>query len=196
MIDRRFVLQALTAAGLAKLPALALAERLAAVPAAEQLFAELARIEARAYSEEGIPMLLACEDLAARSTGVPAGFAPTDENEALAADTGPCRALPELEREITEYDAANLVKLLALADFEAGGGERSSPDLRCRKRHDRRPAGRQTAPARRQFPQHAGTPARRIQRQLAHCARHSRPSTKPTSTVISRAAAGTRTGRA
>ena len=122
MIDRRFVLQALTAAGLAELPALALAERLAAVPAAEQLFAELARIEARAYSEEGIPMLLACEDLAARSTGVPAGFAPTDENEALAAAYRAYAALlPELEREMTEYDAANLVELLALADFEAGG---------------------------------------------------------------------------
>ena len=122
MIDRRFVLQVLTAAGLAELPALALAERLAAVSAAEQLFAELARVEARAYSEEGIPMFLACEDLALGNAGVPAGFAPTDENETLAAAYRANAALlPKLEREMTEYDAANLVELLALEDFEAGG---------------------------------------------------------------------------
>ena len=120
-IDRRFVLRALLAAGLAESPARALAGRIADLPPADELAAGLARIEARAYSEEGIPMFLACEDLALGG-GVPAGFEPAALNEKLAATYREyAERLPALERERTEYDAANLVELLALADFEAGG---------------------------------------------------------------------------
>lgn len=120
MIDRRFILQALLAAGVADLPARALAELVAPASSSEALLDELGRIEARAYSEEGIPMFLACEDLGAG--GVPPGFAPTAFNEALAsAYRDYAVLLPGLDREMTEYDAANLVEILALRDFESGG---------------------------------------------------------------------------
>jgi hypothetical protein len=119
-IDRRFVLRALVAAGVAELPAQALADLLAPASPSEALLEELGRIETRAYSEEGIPMFLACEDLAAG--GVPAGFAPTTLNKELAAAYRDyASVLPDLEREMTEYDAANLVAILALRDFESGG---------------------------------------------------------------------------
>lgn len=122
MIDRRFTLQALLAAAIGKLPGIGRAAEVADTAPAELLIDELSRIEARSYSEEGIPMFLAGEDLAGGTNGAPAGFRPATLNKALAdAYREYAALLPELEREMSEYDAANLVELLALRDFEAGG---------------------------------------------------------------------------
>ena len=119
MIDRRFTLQALLSLATAPLPAGLRAETVPAVPPAELLVDALSRIEARAYSEEGIPMFLACEDLAGGNDGVPDGFVPAALNRQLAAAYRDYAALlPGLERTMSEYDAANLVELLALRDFE------------------------------------------------------------------------------
>jgi hypothetical protein len=121
MIDRRFTLKGLlaTAAG-----SLATAVRAAIMPnsAAERLEDALSRIQSRAYSEEGIPVFLAGEDLAAESPGAPAGFAPDALNRRLAAAyRDHAELLPGLERDGTEHDAALLVELLAEQDFLAGG---------------------------------------------------------------------------
>lgn len=120
MIDRRFLLQALAAA-----VATALSRGASAAQPhdpAEILLAELNRLEARAYSEEGIPVFLACENLAGKTTGVPAGFTPGPMNAELAqAYRSYAALLPGLERERTEYDAAEIVELLAERDFNAGG---------------------------------------------------------------------------
>ncbi|HEX5787560.1 MAG TPA: hypothetical protein VFY03_05235, partial [Woeseiaceae bacterium] len=102
------------------------AARLRAQPAAAPAFAELlvdelSRVAARAYSEEGIPMYLAGEDLAG-GRGAPAGFEPGALNARLAGEFRDYAAeLPGLDRERTEYDAAMLVELLALRDFQTGG---------------------------------------------------------------------------
>lgn len=120
MIDRRFLLQSLAAA---VATALSRGAR-AALPhdPADVLLAELDRLEARAYSEEGIPVFLACEDLAGKATGAPAGFKPGPMNAELAeAYRSYAALLPGLDRERTEYDAAELVELLAERDFNAGG---------------------------------------------------------------------------
>ncbi len=121
MIDRRFTLQALLVAALGGLPGTARADR-PDPEAAERLADELRRLEARAYSEEGIPMFLAGENLAATAAGAPAGFEPSALNRQLAAAYRDYAALlPGLEREMTEYDAATLVELLADKDFLRGG---------------------------------------------------------------------------
>lgn len=122
MIDRRFTLQALLAAA-ATVQAARLRAQPAAAPApAELLLDELSRVAARAYSEEGIPMILAGEDLAGGGSGAPEGFEPGAQNERLAGAFREYAALlPGLDRERTEYDVAMLVELLALRDFQAGG---------------------------------------------------------------------------
>lgn len=119
MIDRRFTLQALLSLAAAPLGAEEGADPAPAVSPAELLVDELSRIEARAYSEEGIPMFLAGEDLAGGNDGVPDGFVPAALNGQLAeAYRDYAALLPGLERPMSEYDAANLVELLALRDFE------------------------------------------------------------------------------
>ena len=120
MIDRRFLLQSLAAA---------IATALSRTASSSQphdpgdvLLAELNRLEVRAYSEEGIPVFLACEDLAGKASGAPAGFTPGPMNAELAkAYRSYAALLPELERERTEYDAAEIVELLAERDFNEGG---------------------------------------------------------------------------
>jgi|GEM_PF-3013521 len=120
MIDRRFFMQSLAAAITTALSRGASAAQ--PHDPAEVLLAELARLEARAYSEEGIPVFLACEDLAGTANGAPAGFTPGPMNAGLAeAYRNYAALLPGLERERTEYDAAEIVELLAERDFNAGG---------------------------------------------------------------------------
>ena len=124
MIDRRFTLKGLLATAAGSLAAVARAAG-SPDPAAEWLEDALGRLAARTYSEEGIPVFLAGEDLAAQEmagSGAPAGFLPDALNRHLAAAYRDYAALlPGLEREPTEYDAALLIELLAEQDFLAGG---------------------------------------------------------------------------
>ena len=80
------------------------------------------QVYAEQLSRAGIPVFLACEDLAGDASGAPAGFVPGPMNAELAkAYRSYAALLPELERERTEYDAAEIVELLAERDFNEGG---------------------------------------------------------------------------
>ena len=90
----------------------------------EKLITELARLETRDYSREGIPMLLACENLVPDGTSEVAAAAPLASNLELAATFRQYAAsLPEVRNDLTEGDVAKLVELLAMQDFAASGKE-------------------------------------------------------------------------
>lgn len=124
MIDRRFTVKALLTTAVASITGIVRAA-VRPDPAAELLEDALHRLDTRAYSEEGIPVFLAGEDLSAEGlagSGAPEGFSPDALNRRLAAAYRDyAKLLPGLERERTAYDAALLVELLAEQDFQAGG---------------------------------------------------------------------------
>lgn len=87
-----------------------------------QLLAELARLDARVYPEEGIPMLLACDNLEPeRGSSAQAAVEPAATAGLAASFRHLARTLPEVRSNLTEWDVAKLVELLAERDFAAGG---------------------------------------------------------------------------
>ena len=101
----------------------------AAIPApaaggdAEQLLYELARMEARYYTEEGVAMVLACENLAANPDGEPPdSFEPGEINEVFSSAFRQYSAqLGELRRDLTGQDAVAILEYLAWLDLAGGG---------------------------------------------------------------------------
>ncbi len=87
-----------------------------------QLQADMAKLAKRVYSEEGIPMILACEDLTAKQPVVPA-------SKAMNATMAPAlqRYLDTWQRmypQAPAADVAKLVELLAYRDFARGGKDK------------------------------------------------------------------------
>ncbi len=84
-----------------------------------QLQADMTRLATRVYSEEGIPMILACEDLTAKKPVVPAS---TAMNAAVAPAFQKCvEAWAHLHPSAPVGDVAKLVELLSYRDFAGGG---------------------------------------------------------------------------
>ena len=85
----------------------------------EQLQAEMTRLAARTYSEQGIPMILACENVVARTPIAPsskhsdAEFAPAFRKDV--------EAWERLHPAAAAADVASLVELLADRDFARAG---------------------------------------------------------------------------
>jgi hypothetical protein len=93
----------------------------------KELDRELARLEKRMYSEQGIPMFLACDNLprtesieAVRTRALPSS------GPLVAAFRRYVEALPQVRTDATEVDVAKIVELLADQDI-ASGGTRYSP---------------------------------------------------------------------
>lgn len=84
-----------------------------------QLQADMTRLATRVYSEEGIPMILACEDLTAKKPVVPASKA---MNAAMApAFHRYVEAWHDLHPDAPVGDVAKLAELLAYRDFTNHG---------------------------------------------------------------------------
>ena len=84
---------------------------------------DLARLAPREYSEEGIPVFLACEDLVVRTTPrSAAAIAPL--NAALVADFRKnVEAWQRLHPDAPSTDVAKVIEVLADRDFARGGKE-------------------------------------------------------------------------
>ena len=88
---------------------------------------DLARLAPRAYSEEGIPVFLACEDLVADRTSQKSAATLTPFNAALAADLRKnAEAWQRIHPHATDADVGKLIEVLADRDFVGGGGARWS----------------------------------------------------------------------
>ena len=89
-----------------------------------RLRADVARLAPREYSEEGIPVFLACEDLLMKQPSRNPAGALTPFNAALAADL---RKYAEAWRRIhpnaPDTDVAKVIEVLADRDFSDGGKE-------------------------------------------------------------------------
>lgn len=89
----------------------------------EQLLYELARLEARYYTEEGVAMVLACENLAAPGDVSAVSYRPGEMNERF---SGAYRhyadELNALRRDLDDQDAVAVLEYLAWRDFEGHGG--------------------------------------------------------------------------
>ena len=84
-----------------------------------QVQADMAMLAKRVYSEEGIPMILACEDLTAKAPVKPASRA---INDAIApAFERVVQAWEQLHPGAPVGDVAKLLELLAYRDFSSGG---------------------------------------------------------------------------
>lgn len=85
-----------------------------------QLQAAMDKLSTRVYSEEGIPMILACEDLTAKTPVPPLYSKPM--NDAIApAFQKYLDAWGRLHPDAPAGDVAKLVELLSYRDFEDGG---------------------------------------------------------------------------
>ena len=81
---------------------------------------DLARLAPRAYSEEGIPVFLACEDLMPSTSGQSVA-ALTPFNAAFAADLRKnAAAWQRIHPDATEADVGKLIEVLADRDFAGG----------------------------------------------------------------------------
>jgi hypothetical protein len=84
-----------------------------------QLQADMTLLAKRVYSEEGIPMILGCEDLTAKTPVAPASLA---MNRAVApAFHKYVEAWQHLHPDAPVGDVAKLLELLAYRDFAGGG---------------------------------------------------------------------------
>ena len=94
-------------------------EAISAVDA--RLREDLARLAPRAYSEEGIPVFLACEDLVRDGTSrQPAAL--SRFNAAFAADLRKnAEAWQRIHPDATDADIGKLIEVLADRDFAGGG---------------------------------------------------------------------------
>jgi hypothetical protein len=92
----------------------------------ERLRADLERLSGRVYSEEGIPMFLACEDLAADQTSPHAPFKATALNRDLAsAFRRDSDAWLRIHPEAPVAEVAKILEVLADRDFASGGAEKT-----------------------------------------------------------------------
>lgn len=83
---------------------------------AEDILYEIARLDARYYTEEGVAMVLSCEDLAAPG---PASFEPTEFNRQFsAAFQHYADVLGQLRSDLATSNVATVVELLAWRDLE------------------------------------------------------------------------------
>jgi hypothetical protein len=95
----------------------------AGTPAVASLEQDLARLDQRAYSEQGVPVFLVCEDLAREDLTRAAslrgkGFARGRESAALAEDfRRQTRLLEQIRPARTKADVAKLIEILADRDF-------------------------------------------------------------------------------
>ncbi len=97
-----------------------------ASPADDSLSADLARLQGRVYSEEGIPMFLACENLAASHTPPEHEPFPSALNKKVASAFHRYAAeWQHIHPNAPATDVAKIVELLADRDFAAGGKESS-----------------------------------------------------------------------
>ena len=95
-------------------------ETISAVDA--RLREDLERLAPRAYSEEGIPVFLACEDLAPDRTSRQPAAALTRFNAAFAADLRKnAEAWQRIHPDATDEDLGKLIQVLADRDFASGG---------------------------------------------------------------------------
>lgn len=85
----------------------------------ERFLADMKRMGTRTYSEEGIPMLLACEDLTITK---PSTYKPTAQNVAVAtAFHKYVEAWQKAKPDAPATDVPKLLELLAVRDFSDGG---------------------------------------------------------------------------
>ena len=90
----------------------------------ERLRQDLARLAPRANSEEGVPVLLACEDLVAAKTTQRAAVTLTAFNTSLGSDFRTnSEAWQRIHPDAAETDVAKLVEVLADRAFANGGTE-------------------------------------------------------------------------
>jgi hypothetical protein len=93
----------------------------------QELVRELDRLAKRKYSEEGIPMFLACDNLVRAAERPAIGAAELTSNAPLlAAFRRYADALPQARANVSDGDVAKIVELLADQDF-ASGGRRYAP---------------------------------------------------------------------
>ncbi len=92
----------------------------------DSLGAQLNRLQARVYSEEGIPMFLACENVGPNQTSPErAPVPPTHLNEiAASAFHRYADQWQHTRPDAPITDVAKIVELLAYRDFAAGGAEK------------------------------------------------------------------------
>ena len=90
----------------------------------DRLRQDLARLAPRAYSEEGIPVFLACEDLVADGTSQKSTVMLTPFNTAFASEFRKnAAAWQRIHPDATDSDVAKLIEVLADRDFANGGTE-------------------------------------------------------------------------
>ena len=83
---------------------------------------DLARLAPRAYSEEGIPVVLACEDLVRDGTSRQPATTLTPFNTAFATDLRKnAEAWQRIHPDAADADLAKLIEALADRDFAVGG---------------------------------------------------------------------------
>ena len=94
----------------------------------DRLRKDLARLDARVNSEEGVPVFLGCINLVAnKNSPEPAAVTLTAFNAAVAADFRQTAAAWErLRPNSTESDVAHVIEVLAYRDFSGGGKEQRS----------------------------------------------------------------------
>ena len=87
----------------------------------DRLLADMKQLGTRVYSEEGIPMILACEDLTAKTAGARSSG---PMNAAIAgAFSRYVDAWQRLHPDAPASDVPKLVELLAYRDFAGGGSD-------------------------------------------------------------------------
>ena len=90
----------------------------------DRLRQDIARLAPRADSEEGVPVLLACEDLVVDKTSPKTAVTLTAFNISLASDFRKnSEAWQRIHPDAAETDVAKLVEVLADRDFANGGTE-------------------------------------------------------------------------
>lgn len=91
----------------------------------ERVAAEMSRLSSRVYSEEGIPMLLACENLVPPATAGKTPVLPTTAFNKVFSSAFHRYAVAwqRLHPDATEDDVPKVLELLADLDFAAGGKE-------------------------------------------------------------------------
>ena len=88
----------------------------------DRLREDLSRLAGRVYSEEGIPMVLACENLVPDQSS----FVPTALNKNLSnAFIRDTKLYEHMKPEASATDISKIIEMLADRDFTAGGMEKT-----------------------------------------------------------------------
>ena len=88
-------------------------------PSRRQLIQDLAQLNQRAYSEEGIAVFLVCENATRSGRGIPADLIQASNAPFLAAFRRLVKEIPRVRPEVTQDDVPKLIELLAARDFGA-----------------------------------------------------------------------------